>query len=140
MIWILPLISSSLGLVSLPLRFVQKVLSIIIILLLVSLRTLPSTTTVFKYLVSYSSILSYFLFYWYLTPCFFTPKSSKVSRTITSILADHNNSVVWIVSAAPTISNLFIKPLGIVSSAPNIFSIIITYMFHSFFSCLARSK
>ena len=48
-------------------------------------------------------------------------KSSQISRTLLSILADFNNAVVWTVSIFPEISysfSLFSKPLGTVSNAP----------------------
>ena len=68
-------------------------------------------------------------------------KSPQVSRTLLSILADHNRAVVWIVFAHPLISNfcsLLMKPLETVSNAP--IGISFTLMFHSFFSSPARSK
>ena len=43
-------------------------------------------------------------------------KSTQVSRTLHSILADLNNAVVWMVSIRPFISKSsspFINPLGI---------------------------
>ena len=63
-------------------------------------------------------------------------KSSQVSRTLPCILADLNNTVVWMVSIRPQISNSsspFIKPLGIVASAPITIGIDVTFMFQSFF-------
>ena len=55
-------------------------------------------------------------------------KSSQVSGTLLSILADLNNAVVLVVYARSPISNFsspFINPLGIVQSAPIIIIIII---------------
>ena len=49
---------------------------------------------------------------------------------------------VWMVSARPPISipsSLFTKPLVIVPSAPVTIGITVTFMFHSYFSSLARS-
>ena len=69
-------------------------------------------------------------------------KSSQVSRTLLSILADLNYAVVWMVSSGLLISkssSSFINSLVTAPSAPIIISIIVTSMFHSFFS-LARSR
>ena len=66
-------------------------------------------------------------------------KSPQVFRTLLSILADLSNAVHWMVSTHPPISNSF-KPLGIVPSAPITIGITVTFMFHSFFSSLAKSK
>ena len=77
-------------------------------------------------------------FYWSLNDS----KSSQVSRTFLSILADLNNAVVWMVSTRPLISKYsspFFNHLVTVLRAPVTISIIVTFMFHSFFSSLARS-
>ena len=61
-------------------------------------------------------------------------KSPQISRTLLSIRADLNNSVVIMISARPSISrssNPLIKPLGIVPRAP--IRITIKFMFHSFY-------
>ena len=66
-----------------------------------------------------------------------------VSRTFLSILADLNNVVVWMVSTFPLISKSYSSltiPLGIFPSAPITTGITVTFMFHSFFSSLARSR
>ena len=66
----------------------------------------------------------------------------QFSRTVLSILADLNNAIVWLVSTYLLISkfsSLCINPLGIVSNAPLIIGITVTFMFQSFFSSLARS-
>ena len=55
---------------------------------------------------------------------------------LSSILADLNNAVVWMVSACPIIfksSSPFSNPLGIVPSTPITISITVTFMFHVFF-------
>ena len=59
--------------------------------------------------------------------------SPQVSRTLISILADPNKVVDWIVSTCPliSISCLFINHLRIISNAPIIVGIIVTFMFHS---------
>ena len=70
-------------------------------------------------------------------------KSSQVSRTLLSILADLIYAVVWIVFICPLISkssNPFANPLGIVPSAPITIGITVIFMFHSFFSPLARDR
>ena len=64
-------------------------------------------------------------------------RSHKVSKTVFSILTDLNNYVVWMVSTHPLFSktsSLCTNPFVIVSTAPFTFCIIVTFMFHSFFS------
>ena len=69
-------------------------------------------------------------------------KSPQVSMTLFSILADLN-ALVWIVSTRPLTSK-FSSPgtnsLMTVPSAPITIGITVTFMFHSFFSSLVRSK
>ena len=65
--------------------------------------------------------------------------------TALNILADLKKSVVWMVGSFPNFSSSSssshpLKPLGIVSNAPNMISIIVNFMFHSFYNFLARSK
>ena len=63
------------------------------------------------------------------------------SRTLLSILVDLNN-VVSMVSARPPTSNFscpFTRPLVIVPSSHNTIGFIVTLMFYSFLSSLARS-
>ena len=70
-------------------------------------------------------------------------KSPQVSRTRLRILAVLSNAVVWIVSTRPPISKSsrpFNNPLVIVPNAPIIIGTIVTFMFHSFFNSLARSR
>ena len=70
-------------------------------------------------------------------------KSLQVSRTLLSTLADSNNTVVWMISIRPLISKSsspFTKPLWIVSSALITVGITVTFIFHTFFSSLARSS
>ena len=70
-------------------------------------------------------------------------KSPQVSRTLLSILADLNSAVVWMVfilvllsdSSCPFTNSLVIEP-----SVSIIIGITITFMFHSFFSSLARFR
>ena len=70
-------------------------------------------------------------------------KSPQVSRTLLSILAVFNIAVVWMVSTrSPTSksSSPFNNPLVTVPKAPITIGIIVTFMFHSFFYSLARSR
>ena len=67
-------------------------------------------------------------------------KSSQVSRTLPSILADLNNAIVWIVSTNPKSSSPITKLLGIFPSVSITIGITVTFMFHSFISSLTRSK
>ena len=70
-------------------------------------------------------------------------KSSQVSRTRLRILAVLSNAVVWIVSTRPPISKSstpFNNHLVIVPKAPITVGTIVTFMFHSFFNSLARSR
>ena len=70
-------------------------------------------------------------------------KSPQVSRTLLSILAVLSNVVVWMVSSRPPTSKSsspFSNPLVTVPNAPITIGIIVTFMFHSFFNSLARSR
>ena len=70
-------------------------------------------------------------------------KSSQVSRIRLRILAVLCNAVIWIVSTHPPASKFsmpFNNPLVIVSKAPITIGTIDTFMFHSFFNSLARSR
>ena len=70
-------------------------------------------------------------------------KSPQVSRTRLRILAVLSSAVVWIVSTrAPTSKSFrpFNNPLVIVPNAPITIGTIVTFMFHSFFNSLARSR
>ena len=66
-------------------------------------------------------------------------KSPQVSRTLLSILAELNSTVISMVSARRPISNSsnpLTNSLGIVLSAPITIGITVTFMFHSFISSL----
>ena len=70
-------------------------------------------------------------------------KSPQVSRTLLSILSVFNNTIVWMVSTRPPTSKSskpFNNPLVTVPKAPITIGIIVTFMFHSFFNSLARSR
>ena len=70
-------------------------------------------------------------------------KSPQVLKTRLSILAVLSNAVIWIVSTrSPTSisSTLFNNPLVIVPKAQITIGTIVTFMFHSFFNLLARSR
>ena len=58
-------------------------------------------------------------------------KSLQVSRTLLSILADYENDIIRIVSILPLVSRSF----GV---APTTVVITITFMFHYFFTSLAK--
>ena len=69
--------------------------------------------------------------------------SPPVSGTRLGIPAVLSNAVVWIVSTRPPISKStrpFNNPLVIVPKAPIPIGTIVTFMFHSFFNSLARSR
>ena len=79
------------------------------------------------------------VFHWSLSDS----KSPKVSRTLLSILVVLSNTVIWIVSTRPPTSKSsrpFNNPLVIVPKAPIPNGTIVTFMFHSFFNSLARSR
>ena len=79
------------------------------------------------------------VFHWSLSDS----KSPQVSRTRLSILAVLSNAVVWIVSTSPLTSKSsrpFNNPLVTVPNAPITIGTIVTFMFHSFFNSLARSR
>ena len=79
------------------------------------------------------------VFYWSLSDS----KSPQVSRTLLSILAVFNNAGVLIVSTRmPTSKSCrpFNNPLFTAPKAPITIGTIVTFMFHSFFNSLARSK
>ena len=79
------------------------------------------------------------VFHWSLSDS----KSPQVYRTLLSILDDLNNAVVWMVSTHPLISKSSspcTNPLVIVPRVPITIDIIVTFMFHSFFYSLARSR
>ena len=79
------------------------------------------------------------VFYWRLSDS----KSPQVFRTLLSILADLNNAVIWMVSTRPLISKSSspcINPLMTVPRTPITIGIIVTFMSHSFFNSLARSR
>ena len=89
-------------------------------------------------------IIIILLLWMFFTPMFahgFFLESPQVSRILLSIQANLSNAVVWKVSTCSLISktsSLFTNPLEIVPSAPTTISI--TFMFHSFFSSVARSR
>ena len=79
------------------------------------------------------------IFHWGLSDS----KSPQVSRTCHRILAVLNNAVIWIVSTRPLTSKSFRpfgNPLVIVRKASITIGTIVTYMFHSFFNSLERSR
>ena len=101
-------------------------------------------------------IILYYYYYYYYNPCefFFTPVLTFIGVWVTagllrsphvffSILANFNNVVIQMVSIHPLIfnsSNPLSKPLKTVPSTPVPSAITVTFMFHNFFSSLAKSK
>ena len=72
------------------------------------------------------------IFHWSLSDC----KSPQISRNILSILANLNNTVIWMVSTHPLISkssSLCTNSLVTVPSMPITIGIYFTFIFHSFF-------
>ena len=84
---------------------------------------------------------TYICYYHYFTPGkFFTPASALQSlQGSRSILTDLNNIVIWRVLILPLISNFF-RLLETIPIAWNTVGIMITLMFHGFFSFLASWK
>ena len=79
------------------------------------------------------------VFHWSLSDS----KSPQVTRIFLSILAVHNNAVVWMVSTRPPTSKSsspFSNPFVTVPNAPITIGIIVTCMFHSYFHSLARPR
>ena len=79
------------------------------------------------------------VFHWSLSDC----KSPQVSRTRLRIPTVLSNAVVSIVSTrlpTSTSSRPFNNHLVIVPNAPITIGTIVTFMFHSFFNSLARSR
>ena len=79
------------------------------------------------------------VFHWSLSDS----KSHQVSGTRLRILVVFSNAVVWIVSTRPLTSKSsrrFNNPLVIVPNVPVTIGTIVTFMFHSFFNSLARSR
>ena len=77
------------------------------------------------------------IFHWSLSDS----KCPQVSRTLLSILTVLINAVVWMVSTIPPTSkssNPFSNPSVTVSNAPITIGIIVTCMFHIFFSSLSK--
>ena len=81
--------------------------------------------------------------WWFSTGVWVTASLLRSPGLFSVFSADINNTVLWMVSVRPPISNSsssFTKPLGIVPSATITNGITVTYMFHSSFSSLARSQ
>ena len=79
------------------------------------------------------------VFWWSISNC----KSHQISRNHLSILADHNNAAVEVVSIHLLIFNStspFSKPLGTVLRAPITISFNTTLMFNNVLSSLAKYK
>ena len=79
------------------------------------------------------------VFHWSLSDS----KSPRISRTLLSIVDVLNNAVVWMISTRPPTSKSsrpFNSSLVTAPKAPITIGIIVTFMFHSFFNSLARSR
>ena len=79
------------------------------------------------------------VFHWSLSDS----KSSQVARTRLKILPVLSNAVIWIVSTrlqTSKSSRPFNNPFVIVPKAPITIGTIVTFMFHSFFNSLAKSR
>ena len=79
------------------------------------------------------------VFHWSLSDS----KSPQFSRIRLRILAVLSHAVVWIVATRPPTSKSsrpFNNPLVIVPKAPITIGTIVTFIFHSFFNFLARSR
>ena len=110
-------------------------------LIVSSLSHLTNNYYYFYFLLreSFSHQRKQIVFHWSLNDS----KSPQVSWTLFSILAVLNNVVVWMVSTRPHISkssSSFNNPLVTVPRAPIKIGITVTFMFHSFFNSLARSR
>ena len=97
------------------------------------------------------SLLSLFYFFgdihisgsWWFSTRVWVIATPQVLRTLLSILADLNNAVVWTVTTRLVISKSSgpcTNPLVTVPRAPITIGNIVTFMFHSFFNFLARSR
>ena len=107
-----------------------------------NIAKLLTHSVILKYLIyldSYSHEHWLMVFHWSLSDS----KSPQVFRTLLSILVDLNNAVVWTVSTPPVISKSSspcTNHLVTVPRAPIIIGITVTFMFHSFFNSLTRSR
>ena len=105
----------------------------------IALYILKSFTRDYLFIESFSHQLLLMVFHWSLIDC----KSPQASRTLLSILAVLNSAVVWMVPICPPTSKSsspFHNPLVTVQKASITIGIIVTFMFHSFFNSLARSR
>ena len=87
----------------------------------------------------FASALATVFFYWSLSDS----KSSQVSWTLLSIMAVLIYAEMWMVSTHPPtfmFSSSFKNPFVTVPKAPITIGIIITFMVHSFFNSLTRSR
>ena len=78
--------------------------------------------------------------WWFFTWVWVTASHLRILLSILAVLSD---AVVWMVSTHPLISNSsspFNNPLVTIPKASITIRIIVTFMFHSFFNSLARSR
>ena len=92
----------------------------------------------YLHLQSFSRQCLLMVFHWSLSDS----KSPQISRNRLSILAHLSKAVIWVSTSSPNSksSRPFNNPLVIVPNAPITIGTIVTFMFHSFFNSLARSK
>ena len=96
--------------------------------------------TIYNYIFYFPRVFHTSVYWWAFTG---VSKSSQISRILLCIQADFTNAVVWLVLILPMISNLstsFSGFLRTIWNALTTIGITFTFMFHNFFSSLARSK
>ena len=103
----------------------------------------PFIVIILSIVLSVSFLMAVIYYYYYFIRVFHwrlsVSKSPQVCRTLLSILAVFNNAVVWMVSSSKS-SRPFNNPLVTVPKVLITISIIVTFMFHSFFNSLSRSR
>ena len=112
---------------------------LVLVLVLVVVVVLLLLIIIIIYSLEFSHQRKLMVFHWRLCDS----KSPQVSRTLLSILAVFNNAVIWMVfTRSPTSksSRPFNNPLVTVPKVHITIGIIVTFMFHSFFNSLARSR
>ena len=117
-------------------RIFQSISNIIIIIIIIEIYNCMQIIIITQ---SFSHQRKQMVFHWRLGDS----KSPQVSRTLLSILAVFNNAVDWMVFTRPPTSKSsrsFNKLLVPVPKAPFTIGIIVTFIFHSFFNSLARSR
>ena len=107
--------------------------------LLLIISVVDGCILLFLFIIIYSFRVFQISFRWSLSDS----KSPQVPRNLLSVLAVLKNVIVWMVSIRPSTSKSsspFDIPLVTLPKAPITIEIIVTFMFHNFFNCLARSR